>query len=1505
MKRRLLAIAMTLAMALSLLPVTALADGPEDQTPPSVTETDGSDQTNESLDEGTQTDTETPVEDPEQGTEPTTPDEEDKKDPEQGTESTTPTVPLIPASVAEESGDVSQTPAGTKEDPFTTIEQYSEAIKNDQWDGQDVYLVIDGGAEGKVFNEGEFKIPNEQKNPNPPKLYLTIRNCTFNGNTSGDSVGNDSFMYLSNCQKLVIEDCIFNASDELIYGINWNLIQIEDAEVEIRGCTFTGTYEKNAIKLNQRNGSDDAADDVKEGLGDSVTAASIKSAVIEDCTFQGEGAIVALGSQGKGDKVTSGSGSPYYKASPSTGDFPVTITASDSSPVIVKLDYLARSNDTPIEFQVEAGMTVEKDEETGAFIVTRGEGAASVGGVEYATLRDAVLAVPNGGKVTMLKNTSGAGIGTFKSATDGLRVRDFTIDFGGYTYTCTGPAVGSTGTQSQAFHLEWTGDASNNAEVTLKNGTITSESGSGVSMLVQNYCDLTLDGMTLDGGNLLRGDYAMSNNCGNVTIKDTTITVQGDAVALDACDYASYTGVTVTVEGDSKITGKIEHVNDNGNENNAHLVLKGGTFTTDKVSTDYSVATAGLSGYCVVGYELKDNGNGTWTVTPKEDGQLAVEAKTENGTVSATLNGIYAGASTTVERPADGAGSETAEAAGTNLKVDLTTTDGSADGTVQLTVNADTAQSLVTANAQSLAVASNVGTVTLDREALSQMEDVQDEVVISLTKTDNASKWEVTVTAGGQEIFDDAPGGRITISVPAPSGVTGNENFKVYCVDNGMEDMNATYVAGEGEGASGTWTWTTTHLSTFMGIEVDDDDQAVWVIGSGDSATTGHGTFEQAIEALSSAHTPVIITLIKNVTIDGKNDSNTSLISIPANKTVTIQNAEGDHYSITANFNYININNNADSPNTGKSTGVVNLGSGSSLTISNVPLNLNGNANSQQGNTSGIHMGTGFVMEAGSSLTLNEGTEAKLNTLSRGFIHYGSGDDLTDVIIDGATLKVTDVSGNGSNGGAWKVKGNSDVTFENVGNHGLSVESLTVDGSSVKVKNAGYVGIYADEITLEGQADVEVTNCANNEGVETASNGIYEDKGAVQLKNDSSTLTVKNSTLTLSGNGNSAKENEQTIYVGKGDVTTENADITGAVTVANDADKFVVSYVNNGTQYDVKIVENNRNITLPGAPAAPGSNYSFVGWSDGITTHKANAPVSITKDTTFTAVWNYTGGGSGGSSVTRYTVSVPSDIEGGTIKVSPTRASRGQTVTITVTPDEGWELDELAVYDSDGDRIDLERKSDTRYTFEMPRGKVEIEVSFAETEPQPEPVDYLIDVDEDDWCYDAVAYVLDAGIMSGVSETEFAPNATLTRAMIAQMLWALEDKPVVNYLMTYDDVAAGAWYGEAVRWISSQGFMSGYSDEAFGPNDPLTREQLCLILYNYADWAGYGVSGGVSLGSYLDAGDASAWAVEALEWALDAGLISGRGEDLLAPAGTATRAEIAQIMMNFLEKVAE
>ena len=183
----------------------------------------------------------------------------------------------------------------------------------------------------------------------------------------------------------------------------------------------------------------------------------------------------------------------------------------------------------------------------------------------------------------------------------------------------------------------------------------------------------------------------------------------------------------------------------------------------------------------------------------------------------------------------------------------------------------------------------------------------------------------------------------------------------------------------------------------------------------------------------------------------------------------------------------------------------------------------------------------------------------------------------------------------------------------------------------------------------------------------------------------------------------------------------------------------------------------------------------------------------------------------------------------------------------------------------------------------------------------------FVDVDENAWYYDAVVYALDSGLMSGVSDDEFAPNATLTRAMVAQMLYSLEGKPElgINLGYPYADVMPDSWYADAVYWARQKGYITGYSAEQFGPDNALTREQLAVILYNYAQDQGYDTDGVATLDSYQDAGTVSTWAVAGLGWAVDAGLISGRGEGILAPTGTATRAEVAQIFMNFLENVAK
>ena len=273
------------------------------------------------------------------------------------------------------------------------------------------------------------------------------------------------------------------------------------------------------------------------------------------------------------------------------------------------------------------------------------------------------------------------------------------------------------------------------------------------------------------------------------------------------------------------------------------------------------------------------------------------------------------------------------------------------------------------------------------------------------------------------------------------------------------------------------------------------------------------------------------------------------------------------------------------------------------------------------------------------------------------------------------------------------------------------------------------------------------------------------------------------------------------------------------------------------------------------------------------------------------------GGSSGGGGSTRYAVSVPDDIANGTVTVSRTRASRGQTVIITAQPDESYQVGSVTVTRADGTTVEVNRRDDGTYTFTMPASRVTVEVTFV---PEGAWVNPFWDVSVGDWFYDAAAYVHQNGLMSGTSADTFEPNANLTRAMMATVLWATEGSPVADYRMDYDDVSAGDWYAEAVRWATSEGVVSGVGGGRFDPNSPITREQMAVMLYAYTIYKGYDIDqDGKAAQEFNDYSDISDWAVAAMEWAVNAGMIGGKPGNILDPGGYATRAEVATILRNY------
>ena len=358
-----------------------------------------------------------------------------------------------------------------------------------------------------------------------------------------------------------------------------------------------------------------------------------------------------------------------------------------------------------------------------------------------------------------------------------------------------------------------------------------------------------------------------------------------------------------------------------------------------------------------------------------------------------------------------------------------------------------------------------------------------------------------------------------------------------------------------------------------------------------------------------------------------------------------------------------------------------------------------------------------------------------------------------------------------------------------------------------------------------------------------------------------------------------------------GDTITEVNATTGGT-------KYTVTldYADGETANSLYTVTEGTKLTLP-TPSRSG--YTFEGWYDG--SSRVSSPYKVMKDVTLTAEWDYNGSSSSSGSI-RYTVSVE-DTDNGSVEVSPTRASKGSTVTVTVKPDEGYELDELTVTDKNGDSVKLTDKGDGKYTFQMPASKVTVEAVFTAVEPEPEGLPFT-DVTSGDWFYDAVAYVYDKGMMEGTTDTTFAPTMNLTRSMIAQVLYNLEERPEAPGAAGFPDVAADAWYADAVNWAAARGIVKGYDTGAFGPEDSVTREQLAAILYRYAQVKGYDTTqGGMAVREFSDSASISDWAQEAMAWAVNAQVLSGKGNGVLDPQGTATRAEVAQMLMNFVEHV--
>ena len=277
------------------------------------------------------------------------------------------------------------------------------------------------------------------------------------------------------------------------------------------------------------------------------------------------------------------------------------------------------------------------------------------------------------------------------------------------------------------------------------------------------------------------------------------------------------------------------------------------------------------------------------------------------------------------------------------------------------------------------------------------------------------------------------------------------------------------------------------------------------------------------------------------------------------------------------------------------------------------------------------------------------------------------------------------------------------------------------------------------------------------------------------------------------------------------------------------------------------------------------------------------------------SVENVSSGSSGGSS--SYAIRV-TDAEHGSITVKPARAERGDTVTITVQPDTGFHLDQLTATAS-GRQLELKDKGNGTYTFTMPGSSVEVRGTFTASDPADLP---FTDVAEGIWYENAVRYVYENKLMAGTGSDTFGPDLATSRGMIVTILYRMAGSPTVG-ACGFTDVAAGQYYTDAIAWAAEKGVVSGYGGGLFGPDDPITREQMTLILQGYARLSGKDVSARADLSAYTDAGEISGYAQESMSWARAVGLVNGTSETTLTPSGTATRAQAAVLFQGFCENV--
>ena len=334
--------------------------------------------------------------------------------------------------------------------------------------------------------------------------------------------------------------------------------------------------------------------------------------------------------------------------------------------------------------------------------------------------------------------------------------------------------------------------------------------------------------------------------------------------------------------------------------------------------------------------------------------------------------------------------------------------------------------------------------------------------------------------------------------------------------------------------------------------------------------------------------------------------------------------------------------------------------------------------------------------------------------------------------------------------------------------------------------------------------------------------------------------------------------------------------------------QVAITFNANGGTVSPATANTNAYGKLDNLPTPTRSGYSFDGW---YTT--AEDGTAVTTDTVFdndtTIYAHWTRNSSGGSHTTYYPVNTLAKSEGGSVVVSTKSASKGSAVTVTVTPESGYQVSSVQAVDKDGKKLTLTDKGDGKYSFVMPGSKVEVSASFAQVQ-KPEETSPYRDVSKDSYYYDAVQWASNKGITNGVADGVFAPDWICTRGQIVTFLWRSVGSPTPKTAeMPFADVAEDAYYAQAVLWAVENGITKGTSETTFSPDQTCTRAHAVAFLYRLVG------SPAVTGSSFQDVA-ADAYYNAAVAWAVQQGITNGTSETTFSPDETCTRAQIVTFL---------